>query len=763
MIKRRIVVFFLLLCFSAGSLTGATSKSLYKKAEKLYDRGEYDQAIEFYRKAHDVNKKFFKSYRYMIYCFEKKNDMNAISTEIENYLKKNSMIDVDNKAFLFAYQAKAFSYSGKLSQADEKINRAIRIVSNDKDKKEFQGIKKEIKKKKMEFFSSEYKKAESFFKSGNREKSLGILRNLLNIDRSDSRVASLFSKIRKIIANEKKQEEVGKLVKKARDLEAAGKWEEAKFTWDDLLVIGGNDFNKQQDVDAFNKRWSEFKSNKKEKTERAQIQESEKKTKKMLIKKAMSNFKNEEWRAAGEALRKLRKLEPQEQKWQRMYKRVLKNRKLIQSMNHGLRLLEEKDYEQAISVLEEVYNSEKKKSRRISKALAEAYFEKERWSDTINVVTNFLGNKSLSKLNLELYKLLSKAYIQVKKFEDAQVALNDYISLQPNDIGSKYILADLYIDSGKYDKAQKHLKKFSNIQEQADRAFLKYKKLYEKKYEATQKFSDFDDLLKTYKIRIAMYTSDSPFFRQLSYELGKIYYEHSKFPEAYVHLDNALMKMKPVEEKKYHDIRSMYNKCWFMRYMIYFQVIGGILGLVLLKILWVSVIEPIMVSLKEGRKDKLKLSIKKFKNQKKYDKVVVACKEIITKYPLNVSEAKQLRAELAEAYLELGKYDEAEKEGKDLLKLERNYKSAHKVVSMVYFKRGEFPQAIKQCRLVFDFDISEPVIHTIFQNSYKALNNKEELIMEYEDMIQMNPDNINLRNIYLKLQNEFLTDDEKES
>ena len=45
-------------------------------------------------------------------------------------------------------------------------------------------------------------------------------------------------------------------------------------------------------------------------------------------------------------------------------------------------------------------------------------------------------------------------------------------------------------------------------------------------------------------------------------------------------------------------------------------------------------------------------------------------------------------------------------------------------------------------------------MHEIMQNAYKALNNVEELIMEYEEMVHMNPDNMQLRNILLKLKKE---------
>lgn len=759
---KRLLLLLIIVSFGVSIMYGQSYKSLYSKAEKLYEQGDYDSAIDYFRKAFDANKKYFNSFKHLIYCFEKKNDVNAIITEINSYFKNNSMIDVDDKAFLYAYLAKANSQIGKLSDADDNIEKSIKIVANEEDKKEFLEIKKQIAAKKMEYFSAEFKKAEAFYNSGNSDKAISILRALLNIDRSDSRVASLFSKIQNEIAIKKKSEEIEKMVKTARALEGENKWEDAKYKWDEILGMEGKASDHQKEVDAFIQRWTNFKKKKKEEADRAQIEANEKKMKAMLIRKANTGYKNEDWNSTADALEKLRQIEPHEQRWQTMYEKVKQKLKLISDMEKGLKLLGDKEYDQAISLLEEVYNADKK-SRHISKALADAYFEKQRYNDSAAVIKNYLGNSPTDKKNSELYKLLSKSYINGKEFEKAQVALNDYISLEPNDVESKYILTDLYIDSGKYDKAEENLKSFADIQEQSDRAFQKYRKLYEKKFEADPTLSNFEELIKVFKIRLSMYTNESDVFRKLSYELGKICFEREKFPEAYVHLDNAIMKMSPEEEATYPELRAMYNKCWFMRYMIYFHVLGGILLLILLRVLWVSVIEPVMVSMKEGKKENLKQAVKKYKTQKKYDKVVATCKEIITKFPMNVSEAKQTRGDIAEAYLEIGKYDDAEKEAKDLLKLERNFKTAHRVIAMVHFKRGEYPQSIAQCRLVFDFDISEPSIHTIFQNSYKALDNKEELIMEYEDMIQMNPDNINLRNIYLKLQNEFLTDEEKES
>jgi tetratricopeptide (TPR) repeat protein len=68
--------------------------------------------------------------------------------------------------------------------------------------------------------------------------------------------------------------------------------------------------------------------------------------------------------------------------------------------------------------------------------------------------------------------------------------------------------------------------------------------------------------------------------------------------------------------------------------------------------------------------------------------------------------------------------------------------------------RQEYDRAIEQCKYVFDFDINNVAMHEIMQQAYKALNNYEELIMEYEEMTHMNPDNMQLRNMLLKLQKE---------
>lgn len=162
---------------------------------------------------------------------------------------------------------------------------------------------------------------------------------------------------------------------------------------------------------------------------------------------------------------------------------------------------------------------------------------------------------------------------------------------------------------------------------------------------------------------------------------------------------------------------------------------------------------PLMDMLSKGKKDKLFQKAKVLRQQGKWEKAIDVCEEIL-KMPIEVNEAKEVRLAVAHASFKLEKYDRAVSESTKVLDLDRNNKKAYKILGQTYMARQEYDRAIQQCKYVFDFDINNVAMHEIMQQAYKALNNYEELIMEYEEMTHMNPDNMQLRNMLLKLQKE---------
>ncbi len=164
---------------------------------------------------------------------------------------------------------------------------------------------------------------------------------------------------------------------------------------------------------------------------------------------------------------------------------------------------------------------------------------------------------------------LSSGSAVSSKNKEIEKAFLDHISSNPVDKETKFNLVDLYINTGQFDKAFIYLKSFAAIQEKSDRPFKMFLKLATKKYEAAKTPYNFELKAKVYKIRISIYPSDQKIYRKLSYELGKLYFEQGNLGEAFIHLDTALIKMKPKEESRYPEIKEMYEKCKDDRYKLY--------------------------------------------------------------------------------------------------------------------------------------------------------------------------------------------------
>ncbi|MFW5782377.1 MAG: tetratricopeptide repeat protein, partial [Candidatus Muiribacteriaceae bacterium] len=85
--------------------------------------------------------------------------------------------------------------------------------------------------------------------------------------------------------------------------------------------------------------------------------------------------------------------------------------------------------------------------------------------------------------------------------------------------------------------------------------------------------------------------------------------------------------------------------------------------------------------------------------------------------------------------------------------LEHDYENiqVHELLSRAYLACGEYEKAVKECKFIFRRDINNISAHDVFRKSYIGSGNIDQLLIEYENLLQIDPDNRIIRDNIIDL------------
>ncbi len=253
---------------------------------------------------------------------------------------------------------------------------------------------------------------------------------------------SLHSKIKKSDPNKNLAAET--LVKEAQVLEVAGKWEEANYKWDEIQLIGRNDYY-MKECESFKKRWKISRNNYKKKIEKETEAKYERKTIMFLKRKANSAAKRGDFKSAQEILNKIKRIAPDEKLPQLISE---KEKKFLQVD----KLIDSGEYDKALKLLRTFSSIQEqsirpfKKFLKIYKLKYKADKSKENLDALIETYKMRIAMTSMKKvIYRQMAYLLGKLYYENGFFKKAYYFLNDAIEkstfqerLKYNELWSMY-------------------------------------------------------------------------------------------------------------------------------------------------------------------------------------------------------------------------------------------------------------------------------------------------------------------------------------
>lgn len=713
-----------------------SAKQLYASGKDKFTMGDLPGAAEDFKGAISEDSKFIDAYKALFAIFDQQGKLDDATALASGTIKKYGVdIDIDLKSYLLYKLADLNVKRDDIIEAEENLKQAFRL--NDTDP-QYKLIKAAIAKRKSDLVEEVKAKALSTVESGDLSGAISIIQQGLRYDSSNSDLRRMLGEVKSRLTTMEKEEESRKYLARIKAKMKAQDWDGAIEAIDEAITAQPeNQTFSQLRSQADEERRRQFD----ELEARRKMEEDEKNKSARIdyfFKLGRSYMDDENWSMAIEAFNNVLKIDPSNTLAERGSREAQEAMRLDDSIKAGQRLFAEGKWIDAAEKFKYVI-SKVPSSKKCVALLAKTYIETQRYDEAIAVYSSYLKNNDR---DIRLYAEMGDIYSLKGDFDKALEMYRKYTGEVPGDLEVAMKVGKCYTDLKRYEEAVSFFKTAeSKINKNEDKV-----KILKELSDCYDRMKDWENALSTYRemLRIDESTDGQVTY---FYKMGNIYYRNGQYTE-------ALERYKGVERLRAHylDIDEKIKDCMLKKYMPILKFIGGILLLVFLKFL-MNFANPIYDWLAKGKKEKLIKNAKVFRQAGKWDKAINVCEELL-KMPLELAEVKEIRLALAQSYFKSNKHDRAIQEAEKVLDMERNNKTAYKILGTVFLSRQEYDKALQQCRYVFDFDVNNVAMHEIMQECYKALNNVEELIMEYEEMVHLHPDNMQLRNILLKLKKE---------
>jgi len=755
--RQKIMILLLIFIITGLPLYGKSARYYYERGKEAMAEGAEEDAINYFKKAIKQDSEYMKAYRMLFKIYFSNKEYDKIITLAKDFLRKNVFADVEHKAYVLNRMGVAYLKKNDILNAVKHLKDALRKWEKDSYKKDLQKAIK-LRDEKIEEF---IKKGLEYESQGNWGKALEIYRKAKIYDMNNPRLAE-----RHRIASQNyflllKKNKALDLLNKAREFEMADKWDDAYRLYEEVQLMNVEDNTVKSELQKGIARYKMY-IQKQEELRREREREEERKRKiEYLLSSARSAVNEENWQSAMTLLKQVLSLAPQHFEARKLLQIAESGYNLKSYLIRGKQFLKAEKYLDALSCFNEFYKKVPT-SKTIIELMVECYKNLKQYDDAIKLYSNYLAkvppDREPSGYNIILE--MGDLYYLKGEYKNAIEYYNKYLNVYPTSFKALTKIADAYNMLGDEDSAIHIYKRILKLKKAANPDMqhaleMKKREVRAKLIEIYKKRGLRKKVLKMYRELLStILATKSDEYIEYKYQFAKYLYDTQDYPL-------ALIKFSEIQKDRpdYKDTARYLRSCYYRRYIIFIQVAIVILILIGLKIL-MGFMGPLKEWWNEKKKKSLKENAVRLKHSNKVKQAIAEYQKLL-KFPLTPKEANEVHSSLAELYLKNNQFEEAILEAKKVLNIDRNSVSAHYVIASVHLKRKDYEKAIQQCRYVFDFDVANPAINRIMQQAYKAMGNLEDLLMEYEELVHMNPDNMQLRNIFLQLQKELMLKKDK--
>lgn len=714
----------------------ASARKLFQQGKDKFSAEDYDGAATAFREALVEDPLMGEAYKALFAIYEKKGNYKSIIEGINKANKEHGVdLDIDLKVYMFYKLAECYLKTDDIMEAQETLKKAFRL--NDSDPK-YQEILNGIDQRKKLIVTAARSKASALVSQGALSDAIKAIEEGLHADQGNRELRSMLQEIKTRIRSEEMEKEAKTYLVKIKSKLRAQAWDEAIAAADEALAAQPDNQTfqelKAKAVDERNRYQEELEARLRKEEERknrdAKIE--------YFFKLGRRHMEDEAWKSAIEAFENVLSIDSANSQARKGVEEATEAMRLADSIKEGERFFAEGRWDEAAQrfkyAIQRVPSSKK-----YTTLLAKTYVETQKYEDAVQVYRNYL------KMFPKTYNLLISVgdiYLQMNEPGKAREEFKNYLDQDPKNLEVSLKLGNCFIQEAKFNEAVSFFKEAKSRLTDRKEQLMVMKELAV----CYDRMKDSAEALQVYREMVGL---DESTDGQVDcfYKMGNIYYARGEYAEALERYRNV-EKLKP----HYLDIDERMKECTLKKWMPILKFIGGGIGLVLLWYL-MSFANPLMEWMQGRKKEGLLKNAKVYRQAGQWEKAISTCDELL-KLPLDMGETKEIRLAMAHSFYKMGKMDRAITEAEKVVDMERNNKTAYKILGTVYLERKDYDKALQQCRYVFDFDINNVAMHEIMQKAYRALNNVEELIMEYEEMVHMNPDNMQLRNILLKLKKE---------
>jgi tetratricopeptide (TPR) repeat protein len=715
---------------------GANAKRLFQQGRDKFAGEDYDGAASAFREAIAEDPLMGDAYKALFVILEKKGNYAAIIESINKANKEHGVdLDIDFKVYMYYKLAESYLKTDDMMLAQETLKKAYRL--NDADPK-YREILAGIEKRKVRIVADAKGKASALVSQGALVEAIKAIEEGLHADQGNRELRTMLQDIKSRIRSEEMEKEAKTYLIKIKTKLRAQAWDEAILAADEALAAQPENRTFQElkvkAVDERNRYQEELEARLRQEEERkntsAKIE--------YFLKLGRRHMEDESWKSAIEAFDNVLSIDSSNSSARKGVEEATEAMRLSDSIKEGEKFFAEGRWDDAAKrfqyALQRVPSSKK-----YTTLLAKTYVETQKYEEAVKVYRNYL---SMFPKTYTILISIGDIYLQMNEPARARVEFKAYLDQDPKNLEVSLKLGSCFLKENNYADAVKFFKEAnSRLSDKKERLMVMRELAH-----CYDKMKDPSEALQVYREMVGL---DEGVDGQVEcfYKMGNIYFERGEYAD-------ALERYKNVERLKPHylDIDERMKECTLKKWMPILKFAGGGVGLVILWYL-MSFANPLFEWMQGRKKEGLLKNAKVYRQAGQWDKAVSTCEELL-KLPLDIGETKEIRLAMAHSFYKIGKMDRSVAECEKVLDMERNNKTAYKILGTIYLERKDYDKALQQCRYVFDFDINNVAMHEIMQKAYKALNNVEELIMEYEEMVHMNPDNMQLRNILLKLKKE---------